>query len=308
MTDELKPGVSAVISTWNKAGSLRENLKALFGQVRPPDEVIVVDNASEDGTAAMVEKSFPGVRFFKMPDSSAGACETFNLGFRAVRHEFTAIMDDDVVAPPDWLDRIMNRFASEPASTAMISSKVVEPGMPDSFLHSDEVNAERYMSTFRGCGTVARTAVIAKAGYYDEKFFIYGNERDLSARVLGLGYRILQYPSATINHETPFGMKAGSRSLYFHTRNYWLFSFKNCKWTSVFLSTIKLSLRAAGVSKPDHYAKDATGTIGIEKSLRETRGGLWIALKATLAAFCLLPYCLRRRKVCRSSDFKPPLA
>jgi GT2 family glycosyltransferase len=112
-------------------------------------------------------------------------------------------MDDDVVAPAPWLEKIMQRFDVEPDTTAVISSKVIEPGTPDSFMNSPEVNRERYMCTFRGCGSMARTAVLERAEYYDEKFFIYGNERDLAARILNLGYRILPYPVAEIRHKTP---------------------------------------------------------------------------------------------------------
>ena len=310
---ERKPGVSAVISTWNKADDLMENLQGLANQIRPPEEIIVVDNHSKDDTVQRVRARFPEVNLIVMPDSSAGACETFNIGFRAVRHEFTAIMDDDVVAPPEWLERIMTRFASEPETTAMISSKVVEPEMPESFLSAPSVNSERYMCTFRGCGTVARSDVIERAGYYDERFFIYGNERDLSARVLNLGYRILQFPSAEIFHKTPFGMKAGKRSLYYHTRNFWLYAFKHCPWSVVVGSAMKLGLKGLGLKREATRGEDsgnttdATGTIGLEQSFKETPGGLWIAIRASLAAIGLLGYCLARREVCRSPDFKPPL-
>ena len=83
----------------------------------------------------------------------------------------------------------MAKFRSEPETTAMLSTKVVEPEMPESFRNHPEVNQERYMATFRGCGSVGRRDVLARAGWYDERFFIYGNERDLAARVLNLGYR-----------------------------------------------------------------------------------------------------------------------
>jgi len=54
------------------------------------------------------------------------------------------------------------------------------------------VNAERYMSTFRGCASLARTHALREANFYDERLFIYGNERDLTCRLLNLGYRVLQ--------------------------------------------------------------------------------------------------------------------
>lgn len=299
--------VTCVISTWNKKDDVRENLLALTRQTRPPAEIVVVDNASTDGTAEMIRAEFAAVHLIEMPHDRFGACETFNVGFRAATQPFTAIMDDDVAAPPEWLARLVERMEREPETTAMVSSKVIEPGMPEAFLDSDEVNRERYMATFRGCGSLARTEVLARAGLYDERFFIYGNERDLSARILGLGYRILQYPRAEIFHKTPFGLKAGKRSLYYHVRNFWLYAFKNCTWSQVFRAGFTLSMRGLGFGKKDRHASDATGTIGIEKSLKETPGGKWIAIKATLAAVLLLPYCLKHRSVCRAPDFEPPV-
>lgn len=300
--------VSAVISCWNKKEDVRANLDGLRRQTLKPAEIIVVDNASKDGTAEMIRAEYPEVRLITTEHDRVGACETFNMGFKAATQPFLTIMDDDVVAPPEWLERLYTRMLAEPETTAMISSKVIEPGMPDAFIHSPEVNRERYMSTFRGCATLTRTSVLRDAGYYDEKFFIYGNERDLAARVLNLGYRILQFPQAEIFHQTPFGLKAGKRSLYYHVRNFWLYAFKNCSVGQIVKAAWVLGLKGLGVKKDKDYAIDATGTIGIDRSIKETEGGLWIAIKATLAAFALIPYCLKHRRVCRSPDFKPPVS
>ncbi|MFO0980722.1 MAG: glycosyltransferase family 2 protein [Planctomycetota bacterium] len=299
-----RKSVSCVLTSFNKKLDVQCNLRALRYQTYAPAEVIVVDNHSADGTADMIKAEFPEVRLIEMPHSSFGACETFNLGFKAASSEFIAIMDDDVVAPPDWLERVMQRFAQEPASTAMISSKAVEPGMPQAFIAAE--SHERYMATFRGCGTVVRREVLMRAGMYDEKFFIYGNERDLAARVLNLGYRILQYPRATLFHGTPFGMKAGKRSLYYHVRNFWLYAFKNCAWWDVLHVGCALGLRGLGLvkSKP---STDAVGTIGLNETIKRTPGGKQIALRATIDAIKLLPHCLRHRQVCRAPDFTPPL-
>jgi len=303
--------VSCVISTWNKCDDVRENLLALHRQTMRPAEIVVVDNASSDGTAQMVLSEFPAVKLIRMPHSKFGACETFNIGMKAVSQPLTAIMDDDVVAPPDWIEKLVRRLDREPDTTAMISSNVIEPEMPEEFLAAER--NERYMATFRGCGTLARSDVLRRAGYYDERFFIYGNERDLAARVLSLGFRILQYPDAEIFHKTPFGMKAGARSLYYHVRNFWLYAFKNCTVPQIVraswvLAGKGLGLRGGGEGGgAGKFSADASGTIGIDRAVKETPRGLWIAAKATLAAIALLPYCLRRRQVCRSPDFVPPV-
>jgi len=307
--------VSCVISSFNKRADLLANLRALAEQTRAPAEVIVVDNASVDGTAAAVLAEFaPGgsaldVRLVEMPHPRFGACATFNVGFRLATQEFIAILDDDVVLPPSWIERLLDRLQREPPTTALVTTQVIEPRMPDEYLARPDVSSERYLCTFRGCGSLARRAALERAGFYDERFFIYGNERDLATRLLDLGFRVLLCPSVVTFHGTPFGLKAGPRSLYYHVRNFWLYAFKHCAWSDVLRTAWSLARKALRGAASDRAADaaDATGTIGLHESVRSTPGGTWIALKATLNALLNLPYCLRRRKVCTAPDFRLPV-
>jgi hypothetical protein len=198
----------------------------------------------------------------------------------------------------------------------MVSSRVLEPGMPEAYQRAELARGRYYASTFRGCGTLVRADVLAATGGYDERFFIYGNERDLAARVLARGLRVLQLPDAVIHHATPFGMQAGRRSLYYHVRNYWLYAFKNCAWSDVLRVALRLAGKglsrsgarthgeATGAAGEDEL--EATGTLGLSRAMRETPGAWWIVIKATLNALANLPYCLARRAVVRSPDFRLP--
>ncbi len=299
--------VAAVMTSFNKREDVRKNLDGIRAQTVRFDEVIVVDNHSSDGTQEMVRRDYPEVLFIEMHDSSYGACETFNIGFGNATTDFVAILDDDVILPPEWVEKVLAKFASEPETTGFISSKVVEPGTPDWYDKHPSVNAERYMATFRGCATMAKRDVLARAGYYDEHFFIYGNERDLSCRVLNLGYRILQFPGVEVRHGTPFGMKKNARSLYYHVRNLWLYLFKNVALLKIMSFVLRLLLKPVLPKSKGEVTADAVGSIGGFSMIRETKGGLWICIKATLAAFWSLPYCLKRRQVCRHQDFELPL-
>ncbi|MEO2095007.1 MAG: PIG-L family deacetylase [bacterium] len=304
------PRTTAVLTSFNKCDDLRENLAAIFRQSLPFAAVVVVDNASKDGSQAMIEEEFPGVDLIVMPSPEYGACETFNLGFASARTPLIAILDDDIVMPEDWLEKATRRLVQEPDSTAIVSTKVVEPGMPESYKQSPAVNSERYMSTFRGCASLARAGALREAGFYDARLFIYGNERDLTCRLLNLGFRVLQFPGAEVFHKTPFGIKPGPRSLYFHARNAWLTMFKYAPaWDLVrlpFLVLKKVVLRDAS-SEASGTVSDAVGTIGIGASLRETPGALGIVVKAAFSVLWNLPYCLKHRQVVRHPDFELPL-
>ena len=304
------PRTTAVLTSFNKRDDVRENLAAILKQSLPFAHVIVVDNASSDGTAEMIRKEFPGVQLVVMPHSNYGACETFNVGFASSDTPFTAILDDDIVMPPDWLEKTTARMQREPETTAIVSTKVVEPGMPDSYRDAPALNEERYMSTFRGCASLARTQALREAGFYDERLFIYGNERDLTCRLLNRGYRVLQFPGAEVFHKTPFGIKPGPRSLFYHARNAWLTMLKYAPLEDLFrLPFLVLSQVIFRSAKKEAAGEitDATGTIGIGASLRDTPGALGIVLKAAGSVLWNVPYCLKHREPVSAEDFELPL-
>ena len=304
------PAATAVICTWNKVEDLCANLDGLRAQTQPFESIVVVDNASEDGTAQRVGALYPEVRLIVMPHSKYGACETFNIGFASCVTPLTAILDDDVVLPPEWLERAGARLAREPESTAVLSTEVIEPGMPEGHVAALDAAGERYMSTFRGCASLARTRALHEVGGYDERLFIYGNERDLTCRLLLRGYRVLHHPAVRAFHKTPFGIKAGRRSLYYHARNAALTMLKHAPASEL----IKLPwqvltgvvLRPGG--KEEAEVADATGTIGIRRSLRETPGAWWVLVRAGLSVLGNIPYCLARRDPLSPEDYEPPLS
>ncbi len=304
------PAATAVICTWNKAEELRANLDGLRAQTVPFEAVIVVDNASQDPTQRMVAEEYPEVRLIAMPHSRYGACETFNIGFASAQTPLVAILDDDIVLPPEWLEKTTERMLREPETTAIVSTKIVEPGTPESYRNAPSVNRERYMSTFRGCGSLARTKALREAGGYDERLYIYGNERDLTCRLLNLGYRVLQFPGVETFHRQPFGIQMGKRSLYYHARNAWLGMLKYAPLEDLlrmpFLVFGKVVLRG-GKDEAAGEVTDATGTIGIGRSLRETPGAAWIVLKALASVLYNVPYCLKRRQPCTHEDFELPI-
>jgi LmbE family N-acetylglucosaminyl deacetylase/GT2 family glycosyltransferase len=302
---------TAVISTWNKRADVAANLDALRAQTRPFEAIVVVDNASRDGTAELVAERYPEVRLIVMPHERHGACETFNIGFASATTPLVAILDDDVVLPPEWLERATRRLLQEPATTAVLSTEVIEPEMPAQVLAAIASSQDRYMGTFRGCASLARRAALEQAGGYDERLYIYGNERDLTCRLLNLGYRVLHHPEVRAFHKTPFGIKAGKRSLYYHARNAWLTQLKYAPWPELVrlpwqvLTRVLLRGRAA---EERGAVMDATGTIGISRAIRETPGAAWVLARAALSVLYNVPYCLKHRRPVRREDYRPPLA
>ncbi len=297
--------VSLVISVWNRKVDLRENLEAIRAQTVPPLEVIVVDNDSKDGTPEMVIEEFPEVRLIRMPHSRFGACTTFNIGFASARGAWIGILDDDIILPENWIEGMLQKAEEVGTEVAVFSSRVEEPEMPEWFLKSEGHLTPRYMATFRGCASLARTDVLRACGFYDEELFIFGNERDLSARILNMNKRVLYVPELRVWHKAPFGMRGGKRSLYYHVRNFWIYAFKYLPFSKIFSFPFRFLWKALRGGKKKEVA-EATGTIGFFSSIGGLPG-VWVLFRATCAGFLKIPYCLRNRKVCRHQDFDLPL-
>jgi rhamnopyranosyl-N-acetylglucosaminyl-diphospho-decaprenol beta-1,3/1,4-galactofuranosyltransferase len=105
----VSPGVCAIVVAYNRAALLRECLAALRGQSRPPDAILVVDNASTDGTREMLRAEFPGATVLALTTNSGGA-GGFHAGMKwAYREGFgwLWLMDDDARPAPDCLARLL---------------------------------------------------------------------------------------------------------------------------------------------------------------------------------------------------------
>lgn len=106
--DSSRPLFSVVICTYNRASLLRFPLESLAAQAVPRDlfEILVVDNASTDETAKVVEayrRADPRVRYVR--EAAVGLSHARNRGWREARADFVAYTDDDCWLPPDWLDQ-----------------------------------------------------------------------------------------------------------------------------------------------------------------------------------------------------------
>lgn len=104
------PLLSVVIPVRNDAPMLAVALDALSRQVRPADEIVVVDNGSSDASARIALDA--GARV--VPEASRGIPSATATGYDAARGDIIARIDADTICPPGWLARIERRFTSEP--------------------------------------------------------------------------------------------------------------------------------------------------------------------------------------------------
>ena len=118
--------VSAVVCTLNRAAHLQKAIHSLVHQSLPKEmyEIIIVDNGSTDGTKAVVEEfdQFDNLRYINEP--IIGLSQARNTGWQNAQGEYVAYMDDDAIACPEWLERIVDAFDTVKPQPASVGGKV----------------------------------------------------------------------------------------------------------------------------------------------------------------------------------------
>jgi GT2 family glycosyltransferase len=201
--------VCAVVVTYNRKDLLRICLQAVHQQTRPVDAILVVDNASTDGTAGMIAAEFPDLQYLRLADNLGGA-GGFNAGmWRACQdgHDWIWIMDDDCRPAEDCLELLLNeddgpsvRIPLMRDSTGFRTDPGVWAGRVTSIPCGDEtLPVGHYLFTFVG-PLLPRDAIL-QAGLPRSEFFIWFDDVEYALRLRRLGIPSIIIPRATMYHE-----------------------------------------------------------------------------------------------------------
>lgn len=207
--------VSIVILTWNRKSDLRETLKKLQGVTYTPLEIIVVDNASNDGTAEMVSSEFPVVKYLlqKKNNGIAG----YNAGFRAAGGEFIVALDSDSYPAFDAIGKMVALFdQNREAGAVAFDVRAPQNGWNDNE-KIEEVTSN--VAGYHGAGVGFRKEVFNSVGYWYEPFFLYFNEMDHALRMLKAGYKIVRSTAVRAYHKSSPVQRHSSRTSYLYVRN-----------------------------------------------------------------------------------------
>ncbi len=226
-TDKLRgdlPGVSVYIPCYNGARYIGDCLQALLDQTRVPDEIIVVDDGSTDGTAAVVQ-GFPSVVLIQFPENR-GLSAARNAGVVTARHELVASLDADCAAEPDWLAHLVEVMENVP-NIVGAGGELCE--------NNTKTVADRYRCTFMlqswgservinppflcGANTIYRRSVLIEVDGYPEVFRTNGEDVDLCKRIYARGYKLLYWPRARVNHMRKDTIQSVVRMNWAHIRH-----------------------------------------------------------------------------------------
>ncbi len=223
--------ISIVIVNWNVKALLRDCLQSVFaGNCNPPPEVIVVDNASADGSVEMVRTEFPQVTLIAA-DENLGFARGSNLGATRATGDFIFLLNPDTRLHADTLCLLRDYLTAQPRagvvapqllwadgsiqssrrrfptlSTMLWESTLLEQCFPHNraaarYRFEDIPPTETIAVDWAvGAALFLRREVWAQVGGLDESFFMYFEETDWCRRVANAGWEIHYLPAAKVIH------------------------------------------------------------------------------------------------------------
>ena len=192
--------ISIVVPTRNRAQRLRALLASLAEQAGPAFEVIVIDNASEDETLAVVAEAdaAPGahVRAIHLPQP-LGPAVARNRGWRAAQGSLVVFTDDDVVARPGWLAAIAAAHERDPEAVIQGRTEPDPREIAGLAAFSRSQVATGPGPWFQTCNIAYPKALLERLGGFDESFWeAAGEDTDLGWRAVESGARVVYEPAA----------------------------------------------------------------------------------------------------------------
>ena len=194
-----QPLASVVIITRNRKNSVRICVESCWAQDYQPIEILVFDDASQDGTADFLQERYPQVRLFRNQERK-DCIVLRNRGFQEARGEVVFSIDDDAYyTDPGTIRQAMNQFSEDPLIGAL-ALPFIEPTVREEATPSHTESSVRQVRNYKGCAHAIRREVAIAAGGYREYFIHQGEERDLCIRLMNRGLSILRGTGSPIVH------------------------------------------------------------------------------------------------------------
>ena len=210
---------SVIIPNLNGAGWLRDSIESIWAQTEQDFELIVIDNVSTD-ESLQIARSYVGRARYTLIENTGntGFSHAVNQGIRAAKGEFMALFNNDAFAEPQWLAELIRTAETDPKIFAVQSLMIrhFDRELADdagdyvtilgfACKRGDGLKASRYQKpcrVFSACGGAAlyRKSILDQIGLFDELFFAYYEDVDLSWRANNFGYKNVYCPTARCRH------------------------------------------------------------------------------------------------------------
>lgn len=222
---------SIIIVSWNAKKYLAECLQSISEETaNHHSEIIVVDNASTDGSPEYVRKRFPNIKLI-CNDANVGFAKANNIGIRQSTGKYKFLINSDVIVLKGCFDKMLE-YMDQHSETGMLGPRILNPdgtlqpscmGFPnlwnnfcrafalDSFFPKSRLFGGRLMAfsphdticgaeVLNGCFWMVRQEALDQVGLLDENFFIYGEDNDWCKRFGDAGWKVVFFPGAEAIH------------------------------------------------------------------------------------------------------------
>ena len=249
MLNTENPFISIVTLNWNQTDITCEFLESTRKFTFKNYEILVCDMASAiDPTEKIASGNYPNTKVLRS-EKNLGSTGGNNWGIRHAKGDFIFIVNNDTIVTPDLLNVLLEPFYEDPSigvtcpkirfhhhptiiqyagfnpinvftgRTSAVGSQEVDRGQHD---------VSGYTYGAHACAMLVKKEVIEKVGMFPEKFFIYYEESDWSARIIKAGYTIYYQAKGLIYHKESMTMgKESAIKVYYHTRNRILYMRRN---------------------------------------------------------------------------------
>ncbi len=251
--------VSALIVSYNVKDLLLQCLESFYSSADVPVEAVVVDNASSDGSAAAVTSEFPQAVVMQ-ESSNIGFGRAANVGLERCQGRFVLLLNPDVTLEPRTVGRLADFMLTRPDAGAVGPRILLEDGSLDpdarrsfpvpsalfyrtvglsrlfpksprfgryNMGHVDESEVHEMDSGTAAC-LMLRKAAVDRVGFFDPRYFMYGEDVDLCYRLKLGGWKIFYLPSVSVvHHKGAATHKVARKMLYERHRAMWSFHTKH---------------------------------------------------------------------------------
>ena len=236
--------VTVIIPNYNGIQYLADCLESLMKQTMKAD-IIVVDNASTDGSADIAEK-YENVRLIRLSDNF-GFCRAVNEGIKVTATKYLILLNNDTKPEPDFTEELFKAIDSRP-DTFSVAAKMLRMDKPElidsagdlycalgwAFSLGKDKKREKYdreAVVFSACGGAAiyRKDLFEQIGYFDELHFSYLEDVDVGYRARIMGYANRYTPKAIVYHagSATTGSRYNPFKVRLASRNSWYVIYKN---------------------------------------------------------------------------------
>ncbi len=234
--------ISVIVVNWNGKAIIQKCLDGLRAQTLRDFSIIMVDNASQDGSLEIVQKNYPEVIILAQSEN-LGFSAANNIAIKSVNTEYVALLNNDAVPHPDWLQNLIKALENHPEA-GFCASKMLLYDNPRVIDRTGDVYSTAATALLRGRGAPSqefniqeqvfgacagaalyRTQMLDDIGLFDEDFFLVYEDVDLSFRAQLRGYKCIYVPDAVVYHQAGRSIGADSPiSVYYSHRNLeWVF-------------------------------------------------------------------------------------